>query len=148
MALAKKLFPNSKLVLLDPETHDQCMASILSLPYFMNLAFSSVISEKNLPLLRKLAGPTFEVQLAVTQSVIGENSDLIYSLINDNVYSWSIIQEFLDASDHLKNLLISKKEDVAPFIEKIKVAVGGKPELDAARLQRNRVLESIKKEKT
>ena len=145
MALARKLFPNSKLVLLDPETHDQCMASILSLPYFMNLAFSSVISEKNLPLLRKLAGPTFEVQMAVTQSVIGETSDLVYSLINDNVYSWSIIQEFLDESDHLKNLLKSRKEDVASFIEKITVSVGGKPELDAARLHRNRVLESVKK---
>jgi prephenate dehydrogenase len=148
MAIAKKLFPNSKLVLLDPETHDQCMASILSLPYFMNLAFSSVISEKNLPLLRKLAGPTFEVQMAVTQSVIGETSDLIYSLINDNVYSWSIIQEFLDKSDHLKNLLKSRKEDTASFIEKIKASVGGKPELDVARLHRNRVLESIKKEKS
>jgi prephenate dehydrogenase len=148
MALAKRLFPESKLVLLDPETHDQCMASIISLLYFMNLVFSSVISEKNLPLLRELAGPTFEVQMAVTQTVIGETSDLIYSLINDNVYSWSIIQEFLDESNHLKKLLKSGKDVVDPFIEKLRFSFGGKSELDAARLQRNKILESIKMEKS
>ena len=81
-ALAKSLFPDSKIVVVDAETHDRCMASVLALPYFMNLAFASALSPEKIALLRELAGTTFSVQLAVTQSIVGESPELIESLIN------------------------------------------------------------------
>jgi len=146
METARALFPESKLVPLDPETHDRCMASILSLPYFMNLAFALVMANGDLQLLKELAGPSFEVQIAVTQSIIGESAELIRSLINDNVFSWPLIRKFMDEANHLTTLLKSGSDVVDPFLENLKGSMGGKLELESAREFRNQILESIKKE--
>lgn len=146
METARALFPESKLVPLDPETHDRCMASILSLPYFMNLAFARVMADGDLQLMKELAGPSFEVQIAVTQSIIGESPELIRSLINDNMFSWPLIHKFMDEANHLITLLKSGSDVVDPFLEKLKGSMGGKLELESAREFRNQILESIKKE--
>lgn len=146
METARALFPESKLVPLDPETHDRCMASIISLPYFMNLAFASVMADVDLPLMKELAGPSFEVQIAVTQSIIGESPELIRSLINDDMFSWPLIRKFMDEANHLITLLKSGSDVVDPFLEKLKGSMGGKLELESAREFRNQILESIKKE--
>ena len=145
MEIARALFPESKLVPLDHETHDRCMASILSLPYFMNLVFARVVAGGDLPLLKVLAGPTFDVQMAVTQSIVGESPSLIRSLINDNMHSWPMIQEFIEEARHLSELFQSGSDDMNPFIENLKASMGGKPELESAREHRNKILESIKK---
>lgn len=146
METARALFPESKLVPLDPETHDRCMASILSLPYFMNLAFARVMADGDLQLMKELAGPSFEVQIAVTQSIIGESPELIRSLINDDMFSWPLIRKFMDEANHLITLLKSGSDAVDPFLEKLKGSMGGKLELESAREFRNQILESIKKE--
>ena len=146
METARALFPESKLVPLDPETHDRCMASILSLPYFMNLAFARVMADGDLQLMKELAGPSFEVQIAVTQSIIGESPELIRSLINDDMFSWPLIRKFMDEANHLITLLKSGSDVVDPFLEKLKGSMGGKLELESAREFRNQILESIKKE--
>lgn len=145
METARALFPESKLVPLDPEAHDRCMASILSLPYFMNLAFARVMADGDLPLLKELAGPTFEAQMAVTQSIVGESPELIRYLINDNVFSWPLIQKFMDEANHLTGLLKSGSDVVDPFLEDLKGSMGGKLELESARKFRNQILESLKK---
>ncbi len=146
MKTARALFPESKLVPLDPETHDRCMAAILSLPYFMNLAFARVMADGDLQLMKELAGPSFEVQIAVTQSIIGESPELIRSLINDDMFSWPLIRKFMAEANHLITLLKSGSDVVDPFLEKLKGSMGGKLELESAREFRNQILESIKKE--
>jgi len=146
METARSLFPEAKLVPLDAEAHDRCMASILSLPYFMNLAFARILAGGDLPLMKELAGPTFEVQIAVTKSVVGESSELIRSLINDNMFSWPLIHEFMDEANHLTTLLKSGSDIVDPFIENLKGLMGGKLELESAREFRNQILESLKKD--
>jgi len=146
METARALFPESKLVQLDPETHDRCMASILSLPYFMNLVFARIMADGDLSLMKELAGPSFEVQIAVTQSIIGESPELIRSLINDNMFSWPLIRKFMDEANHLTTLLKSGSDIVDPFLENLKGSMGGKLELESAREFRNQILESIKKE--
>ena len=122
------------------------MASILSLPYFMNLVFARVIADGDLALMKELAGPTFEVQMAVTQSIVGESAELTRSLINDNVFSWSLVQNFMDEANHLTTLFESGSDVVNPFLENLKESMGGKQALDSARDIRNRMLESSKKE--
>ena len=146
METAKALFPESKLVPLGPEAHDRCMASILSLPYFMNIVFARVIADGDLDLMKELAGPSFEVQMAVTQSMVGESAELIRSLINDNVFSWPLIQKFMDEANNLTTLLKSGSDVVDPFLEHLKGSMGGKLELLSARESRNLMLESLKKE--
>ena len=144
--IARSLFPESKLISLGPEAHDRCMASILSLPYFMNLVFARVIADGNLALMKELAGPTFEVQIAVTQSIVGESAELTRSLINDNVFSMPLIQTFMDEANHLKTFFKTGSDVADHFLEKLKESMGGKQALDSAREIRNRMLESSKKE--
>ena len=145
MKTARALFPESKLVPLGPEAHDRCMASILSLPYFMNLVFARVISDGDLTLMKELAGPSFEVQMAVTRSIVGESAELIRSLINDNVFSWPLIQKFMDEANNLTTRLNSGAEIVDPFLENLKSLMGGKQELISARKSRNLMVKSLKK---
>jgi chorismate mutase/prephenate dehydrogenase len=146
METARAIFPESKLIPLDLEAHDRYMASILSLPYFMNLVFARVIADGNLPLMKELAGPSFEVQMAVTQSIIGESTELIRSLINDNVFSRHLIHKFINEANHLTTLLKSGSDVVDPFLENLKASMGGQLELASARKLRNQILDSLKKE--
>jgi prephenate dehydrogenase len=145
MEMARTLLPGTKLINLDPEAHDRCMASILSLPYLMNIAFARVVAEGNLPLMKALAGPSFEVQISVTESIVGESPDLIRSLINDNPFSSILIQKFMD---EIKNLATSFKagpEKVDPLLKELRGSLGGDVELQSAREFRNLMLESLKK---
>jgi chorismate mutase/prephenate dehydrogenase len=146
MEIARSLFPESKLIPLDAEAHDRCMASILSLPYFMNLVFARVTADGDLPLMKELAGPTFEVQMAVTQSIVGESAELTRSLINDNVFSLPLLQSFMDEANRLAVLFKSGSDVVDSYLENLKESMGGKLALDAARESRNKMLKSSKKE--
>lgn len=143
--MAGTLFPGAKLVPLDPEAHDRCMASILSLPYFMNIAFARVLAEGDLAIMKELAGPSFEAQMSVTESIVGESPDLIRSLVNDNVFSWPLIQKFMDETRHLATLLKSGPESVDPLLRDLRGSMGGDVELASAREFRNLILESLKK---
>ena len=115
MSLTEELFPETEIIAIDAETHDSCMATILSLPYFVNLVFAKIIPVENMALLRKLAGTTFTVQLALAQSIIGESQELIESLINENVFSRVTINRFIDESVHVRRILKKEPEDVAEF---------------------------------
>ena len=142
---ARALFPESKLISLDAETHDRCMASILSLPYFMNLAFARVLSEGDLSLMRALAGPTFEVQISVTQSIVGESPDLIRSLINDNEFSWPLVEKFQEEIGVLSTLFKSETREIEPTLDQLESSMRRDAGFEGAREFRKLVLASLKK---
>ena len=139
--LAKSLFPDTKIVVVDAETHDSCMASVLSLPYFMNLAFARVLSPKNMPLMRELAGTTFNVQLAVTQSIVGESPELIESLINENMFSKDIVNQFINESKYIRRLLKNKPREMGNFCKRLKKSMTNDVEYVNARRKRNEFYE-------
>ena len=145
METARTLFPEAKLIPLDAETHDRCMATILSLPYFMNLAFARILAEGDLPLMRELAGPTFEVQISVTQSIVGESPDLIRSLINDNAFSWPLIERFIEEAERLSTLFKSETREIDGSLGELKSLMAKDSRYENAREFRNLVLDSLKK---
>ena len=145
MEAATTLFPEARLVPLDAETHDRCMATILSLPYFMNLAFVRILAEGDLPLMRELAGPTFEVQTSVTQSIVGESPDLIRSLINDNAFSWPLIERFIEEAEQLSALFKSETREIDVSLGELKGMMARDRGFENAREFRNLVLDSLKK---
>ena len=142
--LAGILFPDTKRVVVDAETHDQCMASILSLPYFMNLAFARALPPEKLSLMRELAGTTFTVQLAVTQSIVGESPELIESLINDNVFSGRLLNRFIDESRHLRRLLRNDPRGFRSLCESLSGSVMSESDSSSARELRNWLFEVMK----
>ena len=106
---AKKLFPEAKLIQVSAESHDRMMAYVLSLPYFMNLAFAHSLSPSERDLMETLAGTTFRAQTIVKDCIVGESPELVESLINGNTYSWEVINQFIDEARHLRRLF--KKGD-------------------------------------
>ena len=119
VTLAESLFGDVNIVVADAETHDRVMASVLALPYFMNLAFASTLSTEDLSLMREMAGTTFTVQLAVTQSIVGESPELIESLINDNFFSKDVINRFIDESRHIRRMLKNKPSHMTKTCERL-----------------------------
>jgi prephenate dehydrogenase len=118
---AKALFPGIEAVVTDAETHDSNMAMILSLPYFMNLVFARVLPLDDLALLRRLAGSTFTVQLAVTQSIVEESPELIESLIVENRFSKKSLNMFIDECRHVNRLLKNGSVGFRGFCDVLKV---------------------------
>lgn len=141
---ARALFPGGKFVPVEPEIHDRCMAAILSLPYFVNIAFAGVLSQEDLSLMRELAGPTFEVQLAVTECIVGESPELIRSLIDDNSFSWELVNRFVDGSKHVRRLFRSGPREVDRFLTGLKTSMERDKGFAEARDLRNTVKESLK----
>lgn len=144
VALARTLFPDTKIVVIDAETHDRCMASVLSLPYFMNIAFAQALPHEKMTLLRELAGTTFTIQFAMTQSILGESSELIESLINENIFSGELLNRFIDESRHLRRLLRNDPHDFRNICENLSGSMMNESDFSSARELRNKSFEIIK----
>jgi prephenate dehydrogenase len=142
--LTRELFPKNEVVVVDAETHDSCMATVLSLPYFMNLVFAKTIPIANMALLRQLAGTTFTVQLAVTQSILGESPELIESLINENVFSRASISKFIDESNNIRKLLDKEPDRIKEFCDALHAEMIKDPEEVKSRRIRNTLFENLR----
>ena len=145
VALVESLFGDVNIVVADAETHDRVMASVLSLPYFMNLAFASTLSTEDLSLMREMAGTTFAVQLAVTQSIVGESEELMESLINENTFAMGLVNRFIDESRHLRRLLKKGPSGMESFCEGFMEYMMCDVEYEDARNVRTKFLQSMKK---
>jgi len=99
--LAQQLFPGTVTIAIDAEQHDRCMATILSLPYAMNLALARVLGWENLALLSQMAGSTFALQYTLAQSVAGEDPSLIKDLLNENTSLEPLIQVFIGSLEEV-----------------------------------------------
>jgi len=144
-ATTRSMFPGAQIVVAEADLHDSCMASVLSLPYFMNLAFARSLSPEMFSLMKEMAGTTFTVQLAVTQSIVGESPELIESLINENSFSWKILNQFIDESKHLRRLLKNSPQEIRDLIRRLRDSMDEDSGLQSARRLRNEVYSSLKK---
>jgi len=147
VALAESLFKDMNIIVADAETHDRIMASILALPYFMNLAFACTLSTENMSLMREMAGTTFTVQLAVTQSIVGESPELIESLINENIFSKDMINKFIDESRHIRRMLKNKPSQITKTCERLEEWMMKDSEYVNARKTRNEFFKLIRARK-
>jgi len=113
--VAKTLFPNVELVVVDVEEHDKAMAAALSLPHFLNIVFASVIGQEDLNVLKKLGGTTFALQLILSEGVMSEDPSLYASIQMDNKFSAQILEKFLSNSETLKRHI--KKRNLKGFMQ-------------------------------
>ena len=102
---AKQLFGEAEIIVVGPEEHDRAMASVLSLTYFMNMAFAGILGEEDLLRTKKLSGTTFTVQLVVTESIIGEDPGLVSSLLSENPYTQEYLDRYISEAEHIRTLL-------------------------------------------
>ncbi len=145
VTLAESMFGGVNIVVADAETHDRVMASVLALPYFMNLAFASTLSTEDMSLMREMAGTTFTVQLAVTQSIVGESSELIESLINEDMFSMDLVNRFINEAKHLRRLLKKGPNAMRSLCDRLREHMMDDPDYADARKVRNDLLLSMRK---
>jgi len=112
---AESLFPDVELVVVDAEEHDEAMAAALSLPHFLNIAFASVVGQKDLNVLKKLGGTTFALQLVLSEGVMTEDPSLYASIQMDNKFTAQILEQFIANAETLKQHI--KRGDLKAFTQ-------------------------------
>ena len=106
--LAREFFPGAEMVVVDAEEHDRAMALTLSLPYFMNIVFASVVSDDDLVALKRLEGPTFRLQLTLTESIMTEDPTLQASIQVNNKYALQYLNKFLSKAKTIEKSIANK----------------------------------------
>lgn len=71
-------------VLPSAKAHDDAIAVILGLTYFINIVFAKVIAPKKMHLLKEISGTTFGIQSMLAESVLLDEPGLISALIVGN----------------------------------------------------------------
>ena len=94
-------------------------------------------------MMREMAGTTFTVQLAVTQSIVGESPELIESLINEDTFAMGLVNRFIDESRHLRRLLKKGPRAMGSLCEGLMEYMMDDVEYADARRLRNKFLQSM-----
>jgi prephenate dehydrogenase len=106
--LAKTIFPNIELIVVDVEEHDRAMALALSLPHFLNIVFGSVAGQEDLNVLKKLGGTTFALQLTLSEGVMSEDPSFYASIQMDNKFTAQMLERFLSNAETLKRYIAER----------------------------------------
>jgi prephenate dehydrogenase len=96
LKIVHEMFENVTVkVLPDARTHDESIAVILGLTYFVNIVFAKVISNSSLSLLKEVSGTTFGLQSLLAESILTDEPDLMVALIRENPFARKYIQQYL-----------------------------------------------------
>jgi len=113
--LAKKIFPEAKIILVDCDLHDRVMALTLALTHFINIVFASIIGEENINVLKRLGGTTFTLQAVISEAVMCEDPALYASIQMNNEYTIKYLDKFMLKADKLRSII--KEGDFDAFTE-------------------------------
>ena len=116
--LFSSLFPNSKLVICNANQHDQSMAYIISLVYFLNLSF--VLSLNKIPNLKDISGTSFTIQYLLASGIFHDTPEVISSLQISNEQFSDVLEDFMININSIENII--SKRDSNEFIKLIKKA--------------------------
>jgi prephenate dehydrogenase len=113
MRYLRSIFPRSKIeVISDPDLHDEYMAVVIGLTYYLNLVLGSVLSKLDLRTMKKVAGTSFGMQVMITESILNDSPELVTSLLRENPFNKTYIREFLAEAENLQKL-VSGKDEIA-----------------------------------
>jgi prephenate dehydrogenase len=83
-----KVLPNAK-------AHDNAIAVILGLTYFINIVFAKVVARKRMEVLKEISGTTFGIQSMLAESILTDEPSLISALITGNPSAASQIRHYV-----------------------------------------------------
>lgn len=144
LELAKRLFPEAEIVSSGVEEHDRAMAVVLSLTYFVNLAFSGALKDVDIELVKRLAGTTFTVQLALAESILGEAPELVAPLMRSNPFVESYIDEFVSWSDRIRNGVMGDERDFLRLFDSLAESMKRDRDFPLSNERRHRAYKAIR----
>jgi len=106
--IAERIFPDAKIIVVNAKEHDKAMAVTLSLPYFLNTVFASILSSENVAVLKELSGTTFNFQLILTGSIVAQSPEIHVSLQRFNKYASGYLRKFFAEGKKINALLQGK----------------------------------------
>jgi prephenate dehydrogenase len=96
LRLLRETFEEASIkVLPSAKAHDEAIAVILGLTYFMNIVFAKVIAPKKMDLLKEISGTTFGIQSMLAESVLTDEPSLISALIAGNPSAAGQIRKYV-----------------------------------------------------
>jgi prephenate dehydrogenase len=87
-ALARKLFPEARIIPMSRKEHDRTMAVVLSLTHLVNVVYAGTVSQFLSPdEFMKVSTPNSSMQLTLAEAVLAQDARLSYAIQSDNPYS-------------------------------------------------------------
>ena len=143
-ALAKSLFGDAAVIVVEHEEHDSAMAIVLSLTYFMNMALAGILRDEDLQKLKRLAGTTFTVQLAVAEGIMAEDPGLVASLLLENPYTVEYLERYISQASEIKSLISRGPDGFEGVHESIVDSMEKDPDFRYADERRYRAFRALK----
>jgi len=109
--LAKELFPEAEIIAAGAEEHDRAMGLALSLTYFANMVFASIVGEEDIRTLKGLGGTTFTLQLILAESIVTEEPALHAAIQMENEYTSQYLEKFLSRANTIKGWITQKEKE-------------------------------------
>jgi len=120
IGLARRIFPDMRILSVDFERHDYVMALTLSLTHFMNMAFASVLADEDLRELKSLGGTTFRMQMMLIEGMMTEDPGLFTSIQMCNPYTIRQLQRFLtEAIELIGHIQREERGKLGEFYDKV-----------------------------
>ncbi|MFW9802625.1 MAG: prephenate dehydrogenase/arogenate dehydrogenase family protein [Candidatus Thorarchaeota archaeon] len=145
--LVETLFPDSEIIVTDPEEHDRIIALTIALPYFVNMVLASVLAEEDVSLLEQLGGTTFTMQLTLTASVMSQSLALHSAMHIENRHVLDLLQKLqLRTEESIASISDNNLDNLEKIFSEAKEGLGGCIDLEAKYSEMYRVLEVLRGE--
>jgi len=146
LAVLSSIFPGSEIeVISDPDLHDEYMAVVIGLTYYVNLVLGSMLSKLDLRTMKRVAGTSFGMQVLITESILNDSPELISSLLRENPFNTTYINDFLAEAENIQKLVSGKEERAARrAVEDIKTRINRLTDTDKSYLKFYRAIEYLK----
>jgi prephenate dehydrogenase len=101
--LARKLFPEARIIPMSRKEHDKTMAVVLSLTHLLNVVYAGTVSQFLSPEeFMKVSTPNSSMQLTLAEAILAQDARLSYAIQTRNAYTRKVA---LAASRELKLVL-------------------------------------------
>ena len=115
-ALARSLFPDSRIIPMSRKEHDKTMAVVLSLTHILNVVYAATVSQFLSPeAFMRVSTPNSSMQLTLAEAILAQDARLSYGIQAGNEYTGKVARA---ASRELKRVLETiEKSDWKAFEE-------------------------------
>jgi prephenate dehydrogenase len=146
LELLRSIFPRSEIeVISDPDLHDEYMAVVIGLTYFVNLVLGSVLSNLDLKRMKKVAGTSFGMQAMITESILNDSPELVSSLLRENPFNRAYFSNFLTEAEKIQNLVSGREEKATRrAVEDIKTRMNRLTDTNKSYMKFYRAIEYLK----
>jgi prephenate dehydrogenase len=88
VSIAKRLFPEARMIEMTRKQHDKTMAVILSLTHMLNIVYAGTVLQFLSPKeFMRASTPNSSVQLTLAEAVLAQDAELSYAIQARNAYS-------------------------------------------------------------